>query len=51
MKKILTVFILFVSIFGLCQKKWSLEDCIEYAKKNNLQIAQNTISKKYKTKI
>jgi len=50
MKKILTVFILFVSIFGLCQKKWSLEDCIEYAKKNNLQIAQNTISKKIQDK-
>ena len=40
MKKILIVSLLFFSYLTYSQKKWSLEDCLDYAIVNNIQINQ-----------
>lgn len=45
MKKVLIV-ILGLSFLGAnAQKKWSLEECVDYAVKHNLQVIQNEYSK------
>ena len=32
------------------QKKWTLQECVDYATKNNLQVLQNEISKRNQDK-
>ncbi len=36
----------FVFIFGFSQKKWTLQECVDYAVQNNLQVIQSNLSKK-----
>ena len=45
-KLVLSIFIFCISIGLQAQKKWTLQECVDYAVKNNLQIIQNEISKK-----
>ena len=51
MKKVLIVCLL--SAFGLGnaqEKKWSLQECVDYAVKNNLQVIQNVYNKQIQEK-
>lgn len=47
--KIPVTFILLLTLLGVAsaQEKWSLEKCIEYALKNNIQIKQQELNSKY----
>jgi outer membrane protein len=47
-KSIILVFILFGAILpNMAQNKWALEDCINYAMENNIQIKQTVLSTEY----
>ncbi|WP_234109446.1 TolC family protein [Chryseobacterium sp. R2A-55] len=46
MKKSLLFVLSFFSAFAFSQKKWSLQECVNYAVENNLQVIQNQFSKK-----
>lgn len=41
MKKIILAITLFIGIYVSAQKNWSIEECIDYAAKNNLTILRN----------
>lgn len=41
MKKNLSVALLLVCTLAFSQKKWSLQECVDYAVKNNLQVLNN----------
>ena len=41
MKKNLSVLFLALFAFAFSQKKWSLQECVDYAAKNNLQVISN----------
>lgn len=47
MKKVILFSLLLSFTFAFSQKKWSLEECVNYALENNLQVIQNN----YNTKI
>lgn len=38
MRKVFSFFIITISSLGFSQKKWSLQECIDYAVENNLQV-------------
>ena len=46
MKKTAVFLLSFVSFVAFSQKKWSLQECVNYAVENNLQIIQNTLNTK-----
>lgn len=50
MKKSLLFVLSFFSAFAFSQKKWSLQECVNYAVENNLQVIQNQFSKKISDK-
>lgn len=46
MKKVILFFLLFSCTLAFTQKKWSLEQCVNYALENNLQVIQNSLNTK-----
>ena len=46
MKKIAVLLMSFVSVYAFSQKKWSLQECVNYAQENNLQVLQNQLNTK-----
>ncbi len=46
MKKTAVFLLSFVSFVAFSQKKWSLQECVNYAVENNLQVIQNTLNTK-----
>ena len=46
MKKIAVLLMSFVSVYAFSQKKWSLQECVNYALENNLQVLQNQLNTK-----
>ncbi len=46
MKKSVLFLLIFLSSFAFSQKKWSLQECVDYAVENNLQVIQNNFNKK-----
>ena len=46
MKKTAVLLLSFVSFVAFSQKKWSLQECVNYAVENNLQVIQNTLNTK-----
>ncbi|MCF0177697.1 MAG: TolC family protein [Bacteroidales bacterium] len=42
-RAILSIFALLISLSGIGQQAWSLDDCISYALKNNLQMQQQQL--------
>lgn len=46
MKKNITTLLLFISLWGFSQEKWSLRRCVDYAVENNLQVIANQYNKK-----
>ena len=49
MKQKFCLFILFtaISLQSFTQTKWTLEDCINYAHENNLQVKAPTVTSRY----
>ena len=45
MKKIGVVLFAICSFYASAQKKWTLQECVDYAVKNNLQVIQSAYSK------
>lgn len=45
MKKIILLSLLSTSAFSFAQKKWSLQECVNYALENNLQVKQADFTK------
>ncbi|MEC5395940.1 TolC family protein [Bergeyella sp. RCAD1439] len=50
MKNALIFFFVFILTEINAQKKWPLQQCIDYAVKNNLQIVQNNFNKNIQEK-
>ena len=46
MKRFAVLALSLVSFFAFSQKKWSLQECVNYAVENNLQVIQNQFSQK-----
>lgn len=46
MKKFILVSLLFSSAFAFAQKQWTLQECVNYALENNLQVKQSDFTKK-----
>ena len=46
MKRFAVLTLSLISLVAFSQKKWSLEECVNYAVENNLQVIQNQYSKK-----
>lgn len=46
MKKSAFLVLSLFSIFGFAQKKWSLQECVNYAVENNLQVLQSDLNTK-----
>ena len=46
MKKTAVLLLSFLSCLAFSQKKWSLQECVNYALENNLQVIQNTFNTK-----
>ena len=42
-----SILLLLVWISGVSQQPWSLEDCIQYAMENNIQIKQSVLNTEY----
>ncbi|MCK4751785.1 MAG: TolC family protein, partial [Bacteroidales bacterium] len=42
-----TILLLFAFLTGQAQQPWSLEDCIQYAMENNIQIKQSVLNTEY----
>lgn len=49
-RKVFCIGALLVAIFGFSQKKWTLQECVDYAVKNNLQIQAQIYNKDIQTK-
>ena len=45
MKKFILFCLLFSSGFALAQKQWTLQECVNYALQNNLQVLQSGLTK------
>lgn len=45
-KSFLLIALLFLSSFARAQKKWGLQECIDYALKNNLTVQQSALNNK-----
>ncbi|UII81689.1 TolC family protein [Flagellimonas sp. CMM7] len=41
----LTTLILFISLTGICQKTWTLDECVSYAVEHNLQVKNSSFDK------
>lgn len=46
MKKSALFLLSFFSVFAFSQKKWTLQECVNYAIENNLQVLQSGLNKK-----
>lgn len=46
MKKSALFLLSFLSVFAFSQKKWTLQECVNYATENNLQVLQSGLNKK-----
>ena len=46
MKKSAVVLLSLFSVFAFSQKKWSLQECVNYAIENNLQVLQSDLNTK-----
>jgi outer membrane protein len=46
MKKSALILLSLFSVFAFSQKKWSLEECVNYAIENNLQVLQSNLNTK-----
>ncbi|MBP7172980.1 MAG: TolC family protein [Cloacibacterium sp.] len=50
MKKIFSIVFISFFIFSFSQKKWSLQECVDYAVKNNLQVISNQYNAEVQSK-
>ena len=50
MKKVFLLSFLLTAISGFSQKKWTLQEAVDYAVKNNLQVVQNDYSRQLQEK-
>lgn len=50
MKNSITLALIFCSLFASAQKKWTLQECVDYAKENNLQVKNSVLNKKIQEK-
>lgn len=50
LRKIFCISLLSASVLGFSQKKWTLQECVDYAVKNNLQIQAQNYNKDIQTK-
>ena len=50
MKKSAGFILLLVSVFCFSQKKWTLQECVDYAVQHNLQVIQNNYNKNIQEK-
>ncbi len=50
LKKVFCISLLSVGILGFSQKKWTIQECVDYAVKNNLQIQAQAFNKDVQTK-
>lgn len=49
-RKVFCVSLLSVGVLGFSQKKWTIQECVDYAIKNNLQIQAQVYNKDVQTK-
>lgn len=49
-RKVFCISLLSVGILGFSQKKWTIQECVDYAIKNNLQIQAQAYNKDVQTK-
>ncbi len=50
LKKVFCISLLSVGILGFSQKKWTIQECVDYAIKNNLQVQAQAYNKDVQTK-
>lgn len=50
LKKVFCISLLSLGILGFSQKKWTIQECVDYAIKNNLQIQAQAYNKDVQTK-
>ena len=50
LRKVFCISLLSVGILGFSQKKWTIQECVDYAIKNNLQIQAQTYNKDVQAK-
>lgn len=50
MKKIISLILLLAFSWAFSQKKWSLQECVDHAVNNNLQVLQNNYNKQIQDK-
>jgi len=50
LKKVFCISLLSVGVLGFSQKKWTIQECVDYAIKNNLQIQAQAYNKDVQTK-
>lgn len=50
LRKIFSLSLLSLGVLGFSQKKWTIQECVDYAIKNNLQIQAQTINKDVQSK-
>lgn len=50
MKKSAAVLLVLFSVTAFSQKKWTLQECVNYALENNLTVIQNTLNTRIQDK-
>ena len=50
LKKVFCISLLSVGVLGFSQKKWTIQECVDYAIKNNLQVQAQAYNKDVQTK-
>ena len=50
LKKVFCISLLSLGVLGFSQKKWTIQECVDYAIKNNLQIQAQAYNKDVQTK-
>lgn len=50
LKKVFCVSLLSIGVLGFSQKKWTIQECVDYAIKNNLQVQAQALNKDVQTK-
>lgn len=50
LKKVFCISLLSIGVLGFSQKKWTIQECVDYAIKNNLQIQAQAYNKDVQTK-
>jgi outer membrane protein len=49
-RKVFCISLLSVGVFGFSQKKWTIQECVDYAIRNNLQVQAQMYNKDVQTK-